>query len=121
MSVIIFIFSPLIIKVLYGIQYLEAIYVLRIYVWAGIAVSLGIATGQYLITENYVGIITASTCLGALTNIILNIILIPRIGINGASLASLVSYFIVPLSMIFFKKTRRQILLITQGLFLRFN
>lgn len=36
-----------------------------------------------------------TTSIGAVLNIILNIIMIPRIGINGASIATFISYFVV--------------------------
>ncbi|GKZ04394.1 polysaccharide biosynthesis protein [Paraclostridium bifermentans] len=39
--------------------------------------------------------VTLSTIIGAVLNIILNIILIPKLGINGASIATLVSYICV--------------------------
>jgi len=42
-----------------------------------------------------------STLIGAMTNIILNIILIPRIGLVGAAMATYISYFIVVIYRIF--------------------
>ena len=112
-------FSHLIIYILFGTQYLGAITALRIYVWAGISVSLGIALGQYLIAENYTKISLAGNIFGALSNILLNIILIPKYGISGAAFATLVSYTLSSLSGLLFTKTRRQLKIILQSILIQ--
>ena len=98
-------FSHLIIKILFGNSYLGSIPTLQIYVWAGIAVFLGVALGQYLLATNLTKISFYSTILGAVTNVILNIILIPKIGINGAAIATLISYTLSTFGIFFFKDT----------------
>ncbi|MCX6800228.1 MAG: flippase, partial [Candidatus Falkowbacteria bacterium] len=99
-------FAYYIIYIIFGNQYLEAVTTLRIYVWAGIAVSLGTALSYYLIIENMTKITAIATVIGAVVNVILNFILIPRYGINGAAIASVVSYMIVTLSMLSFLKQK---------------
>jgi len=94
-----------IIELLFGIQYQEAAGVLQIYVWAGVFVFLGVASSQYLLAENYTRISFLRTLLGAITNIILNIILIPRYGIRGAAVATVVSQFVATFLIIIIPKT----------------
>ncbi len=113
--------APQIIRILFGAQYMEAVSILQIYVWSGISISLGMAVSQFLITENYIKIMMFSTCLGAMANIVLNLLLIPRMGTVGAAIASLVSYTLVPMSIIFFKQSRGQIRLIIKGFLFKFN
>jgi len=78
-----------IIKFLYGLEYQDAAGVLRIYVWAGVPVFLGVANSQYLIAENYTRIAFFRTFFGMIVNVLFNIILIPRYGIHGAAIATL--------------------------------
>ncbi len=99
-------FSGLAIKILYGVQFLGAISVLKIYVWSGLAMAIGTVVNQFLLVENLTRISLYINCLGMLINILLNLILIPRIGINGAALATLISYSLIPFSILLFKKTR---------------
>jgi len=89
----IMLFSHNIINLLFGIQYQEAAGILKIYVWAGVSVFLGVASSQYLLAENYTKISFLRTLIGAVINVILNIILIPRYGTNGAAIATVISYF----------------------------
>lgn len=107
-----FIFSHFIINILFGYEFLDAVGVLKIYTWSGIAVSLITVIGRYLLAENFVYIYFYITFMGAIINIILNILWIPRLDIGGAAWATLISYFFVVLSLFFFKKTRKDVLLI---------
>lgn len=100
-----------IIKLLFGIQYQEAAGVLQIYVWAGVFVFLGVASGQYLIVENYTKISFLRTLIGAIINIVLNINLIPKYGINGAAIATIISYFISTFLIVLMPKTYRNSIL----------
>ncbi len=99
-----------IISILFGSAYMGSVSALRIYVWSVIGTFLGVVIGQYLITENYSKIYFLITVFGAIANVILNILLIPKMGINGAALATVVSYLVVVLSLLFFRKTRTDFL-----------
>jgi len=81
-----------IVLLLYGPQYLPAAKVLVIHGWATIFVFLGIVQSGYDITEGLTWAATQRATLGALTNIGLNFILIPRYGAAGAAVATLISY-----------------------------
>ncbi len=90
-SILMCICAGIIIKVLYGSQYLSSISALRIVVWYTTFSYLGSVRNIWILANNkqkYLWIINLS---GALTNIFLNLILIPKIGINGAALASFIT------------------------------
>lgn len=115
-AVFITLISSFIIKSLFGLEYSGSIGALRIHVWAGIGVFLGYAINQYLMTENLTKIILSTTVIGAITNIILNIILIPKMGINGAAIATLIAYTMQAFSIVFFRKTRGQFILMLKSI-----
>ena len=99
-------FSKSIVYFLYGANFSQSATVVSIYVWAEIAVFLGVASSKFLIAENLTRISFYRTAIGAVVNVILNLILIPRYGISGAALATLISYFIAVFSIVLFKKSR---------------
>jgi O-antigen/teichoic acid export membrane protein len=66
---------------------------------------------KYLEVENLNKIILSNTIYGAVSNIALNIYLIPKWGIVGASVATLISYFIMLFSVGLFKKTRNSVIM----------
>ncbi len=105
---------------LFGQEFIGAVSSLRIYVWAGIATSLGFALSQYLVTENFTAISALTSVCGALINIVLNVILIPLYGIDGAAYATLISYVSATFSIVLFKKTRKHALFILKSLIPRF-
>jgi len=107
-----------IIRILFGTQYQAAAGALRINVWAGIFVFLGVASSQYLIAENYTKISFYRTFIGAVVNVILNIILIPKYGINGAAVATVVSQFTVAFMIVFISKTRSNSVLMCKSFLL---
>jgi len=93
-----------IIQVLFGAGYLEAVSVLRIYIWSSVGLFLGWAGSQYLMSENLVKTIFWVNLFSMLLNLGLNLIFIPKWGIVGSAWATLVSYFIVPLLMLLINK-----------------
>jgi len=114
-SLPIMLLSTKIIELLFGIQYQEAAGVLKIYVWAGVFVFLGVASSQYLLVENYTQISFLRTFIGTIINVILNIILIPRYGINGAAIATVISYFISVFSIVLVPKTYKNYVLMLKS------
>jgi O-antigen/teichoic acid export membrane protein len=106
-----------VILILYGTDFQEAADVLRIYIWAGVFVTLGIANSKWLITENLQRYLFIRTILGALLNVGLNLWLIPIYGIKGAAIATMVAQGTVGfLSLSFFKKTRHNFLFAAKSL-----
>ena len=97
-----------IIYILYGNEYIESVIILKIYVWAGIFVSMSLANNKWMVIENFQNYILLTTLLGMSSNIICNVILIPLYGASGAAIATLISYGIGSyLSLLFFPKVRK--------------
>ena len=109
-------FSADIINLLYGSKYLSSAPILTIYIWAGAAVFLGVASSQYLVTENLTKISLMRTSIGMIVNVILNIILIPIYGIIGSAVATLISYTLSTFSIVLFKKSRQQFLMLIKAI-----
>lgn len=80
-----------IIPFIYGEAYQEAGRVLTIHIWASIFVFLGVASSQWVLAENLQRYSLYNTMAGAVVNILLNLLLIPRMGIIGAAFATLIS------------------------------
>ena len=96
--------SDWVVNLLYGSQYNQAGSVLMIHIFAGLFVFLSVANDKWFYIENKSLILTKKVIIGAISNIILNIILIPLYGIKGAAIATIISYAIsVLLSDLFFK------------------
>ncbi len=104
------IFAHAILTLLYGQEFIQGYHVLQLYVWSGLGIGLGLVINQYLITEKLARITLYISIIGMIINVSLNLILIPRYGINGSAFATLVSYILGPLSVLCFKTTRRKIL-----------
>ncbi len=84
--------SYIVVKLLFGVAYAEASTVLAIHIWAGVFVALGVASGGWLTAENLQKYSFYRTVIGGLANVILNFLLIPKYGINGAAVATVISY-----------------------------
>lgn len=90
-SVVITVFSKLIIHILYGSAYDPSINALRLIVWYTTFSYLGSVRSIWILAEDrqkYLWVINLS---GAAANITLNYFLIPVMGIMGAALASLIT------------------------------
>lgn len=114
----ILVFSTLIIQLLYGNDYIRSASILTISVWAGTFAILGSARNLWLISENLQKYTIGFMGLGAITNILLNYILIPNYAGYGASIATLISQFIVVIvAPLFWKNTRHSTKLIFNSFF----
>ena len=85
-------FATPLVTMLFGADYSEAGGVLAIHVWATVFVFLGVAGGNWFLAENQQLISLQRTALGAAVNVLLNIVLIPMLGVVGAAWATLISY-----------------------------
>ncbi len=109
--------SDEIINILFGVDFAPAASVLTIYIWAGVAVFLGVASSQYLINENLTKLAFLRTLIGMIINVILNFILIPVYGIIGAAVATLVSYTAVTFVLSFHGKFFMQFKMMLKSIF----
>jgi O-antigen/teichoic acid export membrane protein len=115
-SIPITIFSKDIIKFLLGPDFIQSASVLTIYIWAGVAVFLGVASSQYLINENLTKISFLRTFIGMVFNVVLNLILIPKMGIIGSALATLISYSVATFTIGLTKKTFHQSVMMVKSI-----
>ncbi len=86
--------SGYLIRFLYGGAYAASASVLAIHVFANIPVALGVAQGNWLVNERKNVVAMYQAGLGALSNVGLNLWLIPRYGAQGAAMATLVAQVI---------------------------
>jgi O-antigen/teichoic acid export membrane protein len=112
------VFSSQIIQLLFGNEFSAASPVLTIYIWAGVAVFLGVASSQYLINENLTKLSFIRSFVGMVINVALNFILIPEYGIIGSAVATLVSYTVVAFVPLFNKRYALQLKMMLKSVFL---
>ena len=92
-SVLMTLFASVIIRILYGQQYLPAIPALQIVVWYTTFSYMGAVRNIWMLAEEKQKYLWTINLTGALANVVLNYCLIPYLGIIGASLASLITQF----------------------------
>ena len=83
--------SNWVISLLFGADYIQAGTVLAIHIWSGLFVFLGVASGSWYLSENLQIMAFGRAFLGAITNIVANIYLIPRYGVIGAAIGTILS------------------------------
>ena len=100
-SLIIFFFAPLIITIIYGSAYSGSVDVLKIFGMNSIVVCINMIFGNPLVAwgrQKSYSIIVGS---GAVSNIILNFLLIPTYSYYGASIATLASEMVVFIGLVY--------------------
>lgn len=88
------IFSNWIISHSFGPAYQKAASVLAVVMFTTAGTALGSGTARYLIVEGMEKKIAARTIVAAVVNGLLNVVLIPRMGIQGAAVATLTCTFV---------------------------
>jgi len=98
--------SQFIVTFLYGVEYLGASVALSVSIFSLWAVFVKSGVDSYLLCENKTKIIFIGSLIGAISNILLNLILIPLYGIVGAALATVFSYALAAyVGVLFSRKT----------------
>lgn len=103
--------SSWLMQFLYGNAYAAGGNVLAVHVWACVFVFLGVASSKFFVAENLLKNQFYRTIIGAILNIVLNIILIPKLGSLGSAIATVISYGISVFSAILFRKTYQMTLM----------
>ena len=109
--------SPLIYKS-FKPAFASAAPVLAVHVWGSLFVFLGVASSQFLITEGYHKLTFIRTGAGAAINIVLNFLLIPKMGMMGTAIATVIAYFSSTFFVILIPKTRPQGMMMLRSLLL---
>lgn len=110
-----------IVRFLYGEAYSQSASVLMIHIWAGVFVGLGESSCRWYLSENLQYLYFWRTFSGGILNILLNIFLIPYLGIIGAAIATLISQSITCFFFDFLCKKTRQAFLMKLKSFLPFR
>jgi len=92
LSVPIALVAPKLINLTYGLDYAAAGPILAVHIWSSVFVFIGVARGQWLVNEGLQKFYLAATLAGAGANVMLNLVLIPRLGGLGAAWATVLSY-----------------------------
>ena len=116
-AIFVLIFSNPIVNILYGAEYSKAVDILSISIWGGIFAMIGTASSTWLVCEGLQKYNTIFVFSGAITNVLLNAILIPKLGGYGAAIATFLTQFIANIvTPAFFKKTRENTIMIIKGM-----
>ncbi|ABA20668.1 Polysaccharide biosynthesis protein [Trichormus variabilis ATCC 29413] len=100
--------SETIVTLLFGNGYTAAGAVLAIHVWASLFVFMGVATSSWFVAEGLTHLSLRRTLIGAITNILLNLLLIPHYAGVGAAIATVISYVIAAfLANLFHSKSHK--------------
>lgn len=94
-SVVMTVFAPFIIKILYGAAYAPSVTALQIVVWYTTFSYLGSARSIWILAESKQKYLWFIHLLGVFANVGLNFALIPLYGINGAAVASVITQFFI--------------------------
>ena len=119
-SIFVGIFARWVILLLYGKDYLAGTAALRIVVWYYGLSTMSTLNQVYLANDGKNKYINRFCIVGLLTDIILNFIFIPIMGINGAAIATLITHIVIQIIMPYiYQDTREIAILIIQGALLR--
>lgn len=88
------VFAEPIVKIIYGPSYIEAVASLSVIVWYTSFSYFGAVNHMYMVAEEKTFWVQIVTLSGALLNVVLNLLLIPRWSIVGAAWASLITQFV---------------------------
>lgn len=112
-------FSREIVQLVFGTPYTGAASALSIQCWAGLFIFSGLVSNQWYLVENLNRYTLYRHVMGAVVNILGNLALIPKYGIDGAAFATLLTQFIVSYLFDFFVAPARVLFRIkTQTYFL---
>jgi polysaccharide transporter, PST family len=100
--------SGTVITMLFGNDYAAAGPILAIHIWASLFVFMGVATSSWFVAEDLTHLSLSRTLLGAITNVVLNLFLIPTYAGVGAAIATVISQAIASFfSHAFHPKTKK--------------
>ena len=100
-------FAKYIVLILYGEKYLGAVGALSLVVWYDAFCYFGSVNNMYMVAEYKSKWVQFTTLAGAVCNIVLNLVMIPIWGIEGAALASLVTQVLANFVMMWVIKDLR--------------
>lgn len=121
------IFSKPIIQIAFGSDYVGSAAVIKVYIWSNVFFFFSLISSRFFAAQELRGYELMRNVLGVVFNVLLNLLLIPRMGVMGAALATLISYcFLGYISLFLFKESRNIFVIASKSfnivmLFLRFK
>ncbi len=111
-------FSGSITRLIYGARFSESAPVLALYIWAGIFVFIGVGASNWTIIEGRQKILMYATFAGAVSNVVLNLLLVPRYHEMGAAVATIVGYAVAGYFTFFvLPESRKVAIIFTKAIF----
>ncbi|WP_313110288.1 flippase [Stutzerimonas nitrititolerans] len=111
-----------VIALLFGSSYQDSASVLTIHIWGGVFIFMRALFSRWILIENALMFSLITQGLGALFNVGLNVLLIPRHGAEGAAMATVISYAIASYgALLLHPKTRPVFFMMTRSLFSPFR
>ncbi len=107
-SLLICLLAPIMINVLYGSAYTPSVNPLRIVTWYSAFSYLGVARNAWIVCKKKQQKLKYVYAAAALSNVILNLILIPQWGASGAAMASLIAQVMTTMIVPFFIPSLRE-------------
>lgn len=108
--------APFLIGVVYGESFADAGGVLVALSWVGILNMLGVARSVWLVREGLQRYALVYTSLALATTVVLNLLLIPALGLYGAVISRAVSQLSSFLSLLAFSATRESVTIVLNSL-----
>lgn len=100
--------APFLVRMLFGSAYTGTGTILAIHIWASPFVFLGVARSAYLVSEGLLKFSACASIAGAIVNVALNCLLIPRFEGIGAAIATVVSQAVYAYLSSFFHPRLRE-------------
>lgn len=121
-AVVVALFAGTIIGLFFGLDYSASASVLAIHIWAALFIFMRAVFSKWILIENALVFSLLTQGAGALLNIALNFWLIPIHGVQGAAVATLISYaFASFFSLVLYKKTRPMFKMMFKSFFVIFR
>jgi O-antigen/teichoic acid export membrane protein len=111
-AIVVSVISEPLMVIAFGEAYRESASVVSIVMWTAVFASMGSISARYFNVERMEKKIALRTALAAFMNVGLNLVLIPRYGINGAAIATLLCTIFANYLMDWFDKDLRDLLAI---------
>jgi O-antigen/teichoic acid export membrane protein len=99
--------SDYFVPLIFGQEYSGSSVILSIHVWSGVFVFMRALASKWILAEDCLHVSLISQGAGAIINVVLNLILIPKYQATGAAIATLMSYSISGFLIFYFSSRTR--------------
>ncbi|MEP2023211.1 MAG: flippase [Reichenbachiella sp.] len=112
----VFFLAPIILPILFSNKFYGAVDIMKIHAFSILFIFIGVPTAKIIVLKNLLKELLLVKFSGAMLNVFLNMFLITSYGLNGAAIATIISYsFSSTWGYLMFKSTRDLFLLQVKG------